>query len=64
VGKMTKDEFVEFIVDSINEDNLELCKMGNMPEEQIKQSMADSQPSLKLIATNLYDRMKEKNLLA
>jgi hypothetical protein len=61
---MTKDEFVEFIVDSINEDNLELCKMGNMPEEQIKQSMADSQPSLKLIATNLYDRMKEKNLLA
>jgi hypothetical protein len=63
VGKMTKDEFVEFVVDSINEDNLELCKMGNMPEEQIKQSMADSQPSLKLIATNLYDRMKEKNLL-
>lgn len=61
---MTKDEFVEFIVDSINEDNLELCKMGNMPEEQIKQSMADSQPSLKLIATNLYDRMKEKSLLA
>ncbi len=61
---MTKDEFVEFVVDSINEDNLELCKMGNMPEEQIKQSMADSQPSLKLIATNLYDRMKEKNLLA
>ena len=61
---MTKDEFVEFVVDSINTDNLELCKMGNMPEEQIKQSMADSQPSLNLIATNLYDRMKEKNLLA
>ena len=60
---MTKDEFVEFILDSINEDNLELCKRANMPEEQIKQSMADSQPSLKLIATNLYDRMKEKNLL-
>jgi hypothetical protein len=64
VGKMTKDEFVEFIVDSINEDNLELCKRTNMPEEQIKQSMADSQPSLNMIATNLYDRMKEKNLLA
>ena len=61
---MTKDEFVEFIVDSINEDNLELCKRTNMPEEQIKQSMADSQPSLNMIATNLYDRMKEKNLLA
>jgi hypothetical protein len=60
---MTKDEFVEFIVESINTDNLELCKMGNMPEEQIKQSIADSQPSLKLISTNLYDRMKEKNLL-
>jgi hypothetical protein len=61
---MTKDEFVEFILDSINEDNLELCKRANMPEEQIKQSMADSQPSLSMIATNLYDRMKEKNLLA
>ena len=61
---MTKDEFVEFIVDSINEDNLELCKRTNMPEEQIKQSMADSQPSLNMIATNLYDRMIEKGLLA
>ena len=60
---MTKEEFVDFIVESINTDNLELCKMGNMPEEQIKQSIADSQPSLKLISTNLYDRMKEKNLL-
>jgi hypothetical protein len=63
VGKMTKDEVVDFIVESINLDNRELCEKGNMPEEQIKQSMADSQPSLQYMAYNLYARMKAKNLL-
>ncbi len=60
---MTKEEIVDFIVESINSDNRELCERGNMPEEQIQQSMADSQPALQLMASNLYDRMKEKNLL-
>ena len=59
---MTKDEIVGFIVESINLDNRDLCEKVNMPEEQIKQSMADSQPALHYIAYNLYARLKAKNL--
>ena len=60
---MTKEEVVKFMLDSINKDNLEMCEKLNMSEEQIKKSMADSQQGLNLIATNLYDRMKQQNLI-
>jgi hypothetical protein len=61
---MTKDEVVKFMLDSINKDNLELCEKMNMSEEQIKKSVEDSQQGLNLIVTNLYDRMKQQNLIA
>ena len=61
---MTKDEVVKFMLDSINKDNLEMCEKMNMSEEQIKKSVEDSQQGLNLIVTNLYDRMKQQNLIA
>jgi hypothetical protein len=61
---MTKDEVVKFMLDSINKDNLELCEKMNMSEEQIKKSVEDSQNSLSLIVSNLYDRMKQQSLIA
>ena len=60
---MTKDEVIDFIIESINLDNRDLCEKANMPEEQINQSISDSQSSLQYIAFNLYARMKAKNLL-
>jgi hypothetical protein len=63
VGKMTKDEVIDFIIESINLDNRDLCEKANMSEEQINQSISDSQSSLQYIAFNLYARMKAKNLL-
>lgn len=61
---MTKDEVLKFMLDSINKDNLEMCEKMNMSEEQIKKSVEDSQQGLNLIVTNLYDRMKQQNLIA
>jgi hypothetical protein len=52
------------MLDSINKDNLELCEKMNMSEEQIKKSVEDSQNSLSLIVSNLYDRMKQQSLIA
>lgn len=60
---MTKEEIVTLIVESINSDNRELCQKGNMDPAQIEKSISDSQPSLYLIAGNLYDRMKEKAVI-
>jgi hypothetical protein len=64
VGKMTKDEYVAFIMDSINQDNIEICQRGGMSEEDIKKSVSDSQQSLNFIVSNLYDRMKVKGLVS
>lgn len=61
---MTKDEYVAFIIDSINRDNIDICQRGGMAEEAIKKSVEDSQQSLNFIVSNLYDRMKVKGLLA
>ena len=60
---MTKDEYVAFIIDSINQDNMEICQRGGMPEEEIKKSISDSQQSLNFIVSNLYDRMNSKGWL-
>jgi hypothetical protein len=61
---MTKDELVTFIIDSINQDNADICQRNGMPEEEIKKSISESQQSLNFIVSNLYDRMIEKGLLA
>ena len=61
---MTKEEYVAFIIDSINQDNIDICQKGGMPEEEIKKSVSDSQQSLNLIVSNLYDKMKAQGLLA
>jgi hypothetical protein len=61
---MTKDELVTFIIDSINQDNADICQRNGMLEEEIKKSISESQQSLNFIVSNLYDRMIEKGLLA
>jgi hypothetical protein len=61
---MTKEEIVKFIIESINLDNREICTRGNMDPEQIEKSIENSQQSLNYIVGNLYDRLKEKQIIA
>jgi hypothetical protein len=61
---MNRDELIDFMIASINADNREICQRGSMPEEQIEQSIEQSQPSLYFIVGNLYDKMKELGVLA
>ena len=60
---MTRDEVMKFMLESINNDNREICRRGNMPEDQIEKSIKDSAPALELMVGNLYNKLKEKNLL-
>jgi hypothetical protein len=41
-----------------------MCKQANMAEAQIKTQMEQSQPSLAYMLSNLYDKLKENNLIA
>ena len=60
---MTKDEVMNIMIESINEDNRQICRRGQMPEDQIEKAIKESAPSISLIVGSLYDKLKEKNLL-
>ena len=60
---MTKEEVMKLMLESIHHDNREICRRGNMPEDQIEKSIKESAPALELMVGNLYNKLKEKNLL-
>jgi hypothetical protein len=60
---MTKDQAVELMLNSINEDNRELCLKSGMSESDTESQIAQSQPTLSLILSNMYDRMQSAGLL-
>jgi hypothetical protein len=61
---MSEQEVVAFMVNSVNKDNRELCDRAGMSQEEADSQIEKSQPSLNLLMTNLYSRMKEESLLA
>jgi|DEB19_MinimDraft_3_1074340.scaffolds.fasta_scaffold112778_4 hypothetical protein len=61
---MNKEEIVDFMLDSINRDNREICEANGMPSDQIDMQIQQSQQSLSHMMSNLYTRMKEEGLLA
>jgi hypothetical protein len=60
---MTKDEILKMMLESINNDNRQICIRNQMPEDQIEKSIKESQAPLMLIVESLYNKLKEKNLL-
>jgi len=60
---MTKEEVMKFMLESINDDNRQMCRRGQMPEDQIEKSIKESEPALMVIVESLYNKLKEKNLL-
>ena len=61
---MKENEILLFMLDSIKQDNYDMAINAGMSEEQIKQSFIQSQPSLSFIVQNLYNRMKEQEIIA
>ena len=61
---MNKEELVDFMLESINEDNRQICRSNNMTEDQIDQMITQSQQSLIFMISNLVGKMKERGLLA
>lgn len=61
---MTKDEVVNVMLKSINDDNRKLCKQGGMSDAETEAQIGQSQPSLLLICSNLYDKLKDDQIIA
>lgn len=58
-----KDTFINLMINSINNDNRELCKNGGMENDEIEKSIAQSQPSLAYMAENLYNILVENKII-
>jgi hypothetical protein len=61
---MTKDEAIVLMLSSINEDNRDMCIRNGMSEEDTQAQIDQSQPSLQIILTNMYDRMNAAGIIA
>lgn len=61
---MTEEQIVKFMLDSINQDNRDMCERAGMSPDEIDSSIEQSQPSLAYIVQNLYTKMKEEKIIA
>lgn len=60
---MNKEEIIDFMLDSINTDNREMCKINGLSEEDTQKQIDQSQPALTLITANLYKKLKERGII-
>lgn len=60
---MNKEEVVTIMMDSINTDNRHLCLDMGMSEEEANKNIEQSQMSLGLIMSNMYDKLVENNVI-
>jgi hypothetical protein len=61
---MTKENFVDLMLASMNSDNRAICKQGGMAEDEIEKQISQSQTSLLYMLSNAYDKLKSNNLIA
>ena len=64
VRNMNKEEALNLMLNSINEDNRDLCLRSGMSEADAESQIAQSQPTLTLILGNMYDKMKDAGIIA
>jgi hypothetical protein len=60
---MTKEEAIEIMLESINADNIALGLQAGMDEEQLKNSIDQSQPSLSFMMSNIYDKLQDSGVI-
>ena len=60
---MSKEDILKLMISSLNQDNLEMAERSNMDRNEIDKMIAESQPSLQFMISNMYDRMKAADLL-
>ena len=61
---MTKDDVITIMMDSINADNKELCIQSGMSEEETNKNIENSQMSLGMIMSNIYDKLVDAKIIA
>lgn len=61
---MTKEEVVKIMLDSINSDNLALGLQAGIEENTLKTQIEQSQQSLGFMMSNIYDKLKDSEIIS
>ena len=60
---MSKDEVLSIMLESFNSDNYKMAEASGMLEEDIKQNIENSKPSIEFMLSNIYDILLQKNII-
>jgi ribosomal protein L7Ae-like RNA K-turn-binding protein len=61
---MTKDEAVNIMLNSINEDNRSMGIQAGLNAADLEKQIEQSQASLVFMMSNIYDKLKEGGVIA
>jgi hypothetical protein len=60
---MNKEEIIDLMLKSINDDNRQICKQGGMSDEETEKQIEQSQASLIYMISNMYTKLKESGVI-
>ena len=61
---MTKEEVLKLMLDSMEQDNREMCERSGMAKEEAEKFMDQSRPSIEYMLDNIYNKMSEQGIIA
>jgi hypothetical protein len=64
VKEMTKEEVVNIMLNSINEDNRAMGLQAGISAEDMESQIAQSQASLGFMMSNIYDKLQGAGVIA
>ena len=60
---MNKEEVIQLMVDSLQNDNREICKQNGMDESEVEDSIAKSTQTINYRMNNIYTKLVEKEII-
>lgn len=60
---MSKEKFVDIVINSFNDDNRMMAAGQGMSPEQVEENIEKSQQALQFMINNAYDKLKQQNLV-
>jgi hypothetical protein len=60
---MTKEEVLKLMLDSMEQDNRQMCERSGMALEEAEKFIEQSRPSIEYMLDNIYTKMSEQGIL-
>jgi hypothetical protein len=60
---MNREEIVTLMVESLQNDNREICKQNGMAEAEINESIEKSTQTIEYMMNNVYGKLVEKEII-